>query len=97
MILYEFYSGCPPTVNGTSKQQIAKSIAAGERPDENKLPEGPNRELIKKCWSEDPKMRPSFDEIIEDYTIKREEFWPKDIDDSDVETYLNMFGIYLNN
>ena len=96
MILYEFYSGCPPFVNGTSKQQIAKNIAAGERPDENKLPEGPIKELIKKCWSEDPKMRPSFNEIIEDYIINREEFWPEDVDDREVETYLNMFGINLN-
>lgn len=79
MILYEFYAHSKPVTEGKRAYHVIKNISDGFRPDNSKLEEGPIKEMIMRCWSEDPDERPSFEEIIENYTMKREIFWPSDV------------------
>lgn len=91
MILYEFFTSKPPVIKGNSKFMIYTNASKGMRPDLKKVSDGPIKELIQKCWSPNPDDRPTFDEIIHCFTAKRNDFWPSDVDVSEVEKYIKKF------
>ena len=76
--------------------QVIRNMIRGARPNEINLPKGPIKDLIIKCWSNDPENRPTFDDIIHYFIEKRKEFWPEDVDDEEVEKYLSKFGLSLD-
>lgn len=96
MIFYEFFTGQTPRVPGSNGFVVIRNIASGMRPKEDIIPKGPIRDLITKCWSDSPDERPSLNEIIQDFTIKRDEYWPDDVDEDEVNEYLGKFALSLD-
>ena len=63
LILFEIISGEKP-FEGDHYFQIMNKVLKGERPKIRESITESFVELIKKCWSQDPKERPSFDQIV---------------------------------
>ncbi|KAK8871844.1 hypothetical protein M9Y10_007587 [Tritrichomonas musculus] len=67
IVIYEIITNLIPYPNVISEYQIIQKVLdEKERPAieiSNKVPDC-YRELIGKCWAEDPKERPTFDEIV---------------------------------
>ena len=68
LVLYEIFNGRKPFFSGTFYEHAKEIVIDKKRPTEdyemNKIPFY-YRELIQKCWSDDPKERPTFDEIVQ--------------------------------
>jgi serine/threonine protein kinase len=65
-VLYEMLCHCLPW-EGKSSGQIAASVTSGQRPPLPKAAaEEPVAKLIKKCWEQQPKHRPTFTELFKD-------------------------------
>lgn len=70
LILQEMIEGCPP-FSTKLENDVPKAYASKERPPFRaplKLYSHGLKELIEKCWSENPAERPTFREIIEQLT-----------------------------
>ena len=70
MVMYELLT-CRAPWSGTNKKfmlQIETAVNAGERPpiEEEDLIDAPVEfvELMKRCWQNDPKVRPTFEEAL---------------------------------
>ncbi|POG58904.1 kinase-like domain-containing protein [Rhizophagus irregularis DAOM 181602=DAOM 197198] len=63
MIMWEFTSGVPPFNNIAHDFQLSLSICEGERPEVIKNTPQCYKDLMKKCWNEDPLKRPSSEEV----------------------------------
>lgn len=96
MILYEFYTKSVPIVKGNTKFQVGKNISRGMRPDTSKLEDHPIEDLIEKCWAQDPDDRPDFEEIVSLF-IDNKNLWPDDVNEDEVQSYLEKFGLSLPN
>ncbi|KAK8888320.1 hypothetical protein M9Y10_039386 [Tritrichomonas musculus] len=83
-IMFEVLSNEKP-FNGINSNQIINEVVVNEtRPKMNdRIPES-CRELIDKCWSQDPKKRPSFKDILD--FIKSD----KELIDDDLIKYANF-------
>ena len=69
MILYELYEGRQPFEEyGANPMYAAAAAAAGIRPEMHRTPKR-IREIIEKCWAEDPRERPTFLEILHDLEL----------------------------
>ncbi|QDZ23294.1 serine/threonine-protein kinase [Chloropicon primus] len=69
MILYELYEGRQPFEEyGANPMYAAAAAAAGVRPEMHRTPKCV-REIIEKCWAEEPKERPTFLEILKDLEL----------------------------
>ncbi|RGB42182.1 kinase-like domain-containing protein, partial [Rhizophagus diaphanus] len=65
MIMWEFTSGVPPFKNRAHDLQLSLSICEdGERPKIIENTPKCYRDLMKKCWDEDPLKRPSSKEVL---------------------------------
>lgn len=62
-ILYEIYANQKPFKNLTWTK-LSYKVCNGERPDTSFIP-NPYKQLIEKCWSQEPKERPTSAEIVE--------------------------------
>ncbi|KAG0612962.1 hypothetical protein M758_6G066100 [Ceratodon purpureus] len=66
MVCYEILTGKLPFPNISSQREVRRLVLKGERP---QLPDGcPDRlkELIHRCWSDDPQKRPAFGDICKE-------------------------------
>lgn len=76
-----------------SSQQWLMLIGRGERPE---IPESvPNcyRNLITRCWSQDPKKRPKFDEIVDELKNNHEFITGLgDVDEDEFHSYIKMIS-----
>ena len=73
MILVELFAHEIPYADLHDNVEVLFSITKGERP-----PIPPNlpsclHDLIKKCWEEDPHLRPSFDDFVKAFALARSE------------------------
>lgn len=95
MILYEFYTNSLPKIPGKTDYLVIRNIVRGTRPKE-KISNPKVYQLVKNCWSGDPDERPAFDDIIRFYTANKDDYWPDDVDEDEVESYLAKFGLSLD-
>src|SRR5256886_855861 len=64
MIMWEFTSGVPPFNDRAHDLQLSLSICKGERPEIIESTPQCYKDLMKKCWNEDPSKRPSALEVL---------------------------------
>ena len=67
MILYEMSELQKPFRDYDLKEIFAAVVQDNERPDFTLQTPAYLRKLIEKCWDEDPKKRPTFEEIFEEF------------------------------
>ena len=75
MVLYELYTHSPP-FTGMRPLQIIQAIDGGIK---LTLPTGCPRAysmLVKKCWDQKPKERPSFDDLVAQLQLIKPEAFP---------------------
>ncbi|KAK8871919.1 hypothetical protein M9Y10_007665 [Tritrichomonas musculus] len=83
LVLYSILTDEEPFENYNQYEFFTKVIHNGERPNlDSKIPEA-FKQLIRKCWSEDPKKRPDFSFIVQDLAENQDYI----MDDVDVEKY----------
>jgi hypothetical protein len=66
-ILYEIMTGRPVFDSSLLGFPVIRKLRNGERPD---IPEGCGEfmgSLIRRCWSDDPSFRPTFDDILREF------------------------------
>lgn len=67
LIAYKIITGLDPFVEGPNYLQI-QNILKGKRPDLSSIKDKNWNKFLQKCWSKNPKDRPSFDQIIQTLT-----------------------------
>ncbi|XP_052465245.1 receptor-interacting serine/threonine-protein kinase 1-like [Carassius gibelio] len=70
IVVWVILTGREPYENARSEDQICHCVCQGERPDEALIPrETPQdiTELMKTCWKEDPRDRPTFKDSHENF------------------------------
>jgi serine/threonine protein kinase len=68
MVVYEMLAERRAFPNVSSIPDLLKEIDAGTLPPFTPSVNRPMQGLLRKCWSEDPNARPSFDQILEQYS-----------------------------
>lgn len=64
MIFYYLLSGRPPWASQNGLKAVTKAAVDGERPNIPREWDERLSALLKQCWDENPKARPSFEKII---------------------------------
>lgn len=92
LIAYEIVVGKEPFFeNGKSIKftDIFKKIPNGERPIFDTNIQDKMKELIEKCWSQDPKDRPSFDDVFEKLSTDFSYSFEK-VDNDEINEFLKI-------
>lgn len=89
MILYEIYSNQKPFRNITM-YKLAQAICKGIRPDTSDIEE-PYKDLIERCWSQEPSDRPTFDEIV-DALENDHDFITDLVEEDDFRKYIDFIN-----
>lgn len=66
MTCYETLTGNIPFPFPEYRASDYDMVLNGERPKLPSKPKSENEDLMNRCWHQDPQMRPSFDEIVEE-------------------------------
>lgn len=82
MIAYEIVTGCVPFFQNGKKLSISNIIQSATE----KM-----QDLISKCWSNDPKERPSFAEIF-DLLSSNLTYFSEDVDKDEVSRYIEILN-----
>ena len=92
MIVYEIMTNIEPFKNCGMSTLISK-VSKGIRPDlDQPMPES-YKNLIEKCWSQDPSIRPSFDEIVKE--LKSDSGFITDlVDEGQYQDYIDYIDEY---
>ena len=90
MIVYELLTNDEP-FEKCHIFQIQCKILAGYRPNFNKAIPQSYKNLIEKCWSEDPKDRPTFEQIVDKLKNDRN-FITETIDEEKFLNYVNFIN-----
>ena len=92
MIVYEIMTNIEPFKNCGMSTLISK-VSKGIRPDlDQPIPES-YKNLIEKCWSQDPSIRPSFDEIVKE--LKSDSGFITDlVDEGQYQDYIDYIDEY---
>lgn len=67
LVAYKLITGLDPFVEGPPYMQIA-NILKGKRPDVSMIKDKNWKNFLQKCWSKNPKERPTFDQLIQNLT-----------------------------
>lgn len=71
MILYEMSENQRPFKGLKVNDIFQQVVQRDERPNFTRMTPAPLQKLIKRCWDRDPEMRPSFEEIFEEFRSGR--------------------------
>lgn len=85
MIFYYMLRSSPPWNNLSGVDAATKAAVDGERPLIPRDVDDRLSNLLKKCWDENPKARPGFDEIITSLKIYSHDVFKTDTDNPDWE------------
>ncbi|KAK8883823.1 hypothetical protein M9Y10_042922 [Tritrichomonas musculus] len=94
IMAYEIASGQEPySENGKSitLTNLVRKVLNGKRPDFVEGITEPMWELITRCWSKDPKERPSFDEIFDELSTNFS-LLDEDVDEEEINEYIKYLG-----
>jgi len=87
MIFYYMLRSIPPWSGLSGVDAATKAAVDGERPLIPRDVDERISTLLKRCWDENPKGRPSFDEIITSLTIYSHDVFKTDNDNPDWESH----------
>ena len=87
MVVYEIITEDEPFA-GYNPLQIVEKTLKNERPEFNKPIAECYRNLIERCWSQEPGKRPTFDEIVEELENNTEFITENSIDSSEYYKYI---------
>lgn len=93
ILAYEIVTGKEPyKENGNYPRhfELIKKVIDGERPTFSDDITKPMKDLISKCWNEDPDERPTFSEIFDKISADYKSFTQESIDDDEIEDYIDM-------
>ena len=91
LIMYELITETSPFKEYKGSYKLFKDTKNGVRPELPKTLDEKVTEFIKKCWSNDPSVRPPFSEIVE--FIQQENFCKLfEIDQDELTNYLKKFN-----
>lgn len=93
IVMYEILTDTRPFKN-IDMFQLYRKVTNGERPsfEGTKPVEKAYCDLIERCWSQEPKDRPTFNEIVEE--LKTAKFINEKIEKEDFQRYLNFVENY---
>ena len=92
IILYEIVTGQHP-FKDSIPFQIMKKVAAGERPEfVGSVPEV-FKDLIERCWNQEPEKRPTFEEIV-DQLKNNPKFITDTVDENEYLNYIEYIDEY---
>jgi serine/threonine protein kinase len=92
LILYEILGGNGIFSNSGNKYGLFMDLQRGNRPSIPEEVSKTGRELIEKCWSQDPRRRPRFDEIMR-YQERVDFEIIDDVQKGEVRSFLKGMGI----
>lgn len=93
-IVYEILT-CETPFKKCKKYRLTKYISEGFRPIiEDDIPNA-YRELIERCWAQEPEKRPQFNEIVEELRTNSK-FITESIDDAEYHDYIEFIDNYIS-
>lgn len=92
-IVYEIITGKKPNL-GKNWYQIQKMVTEGKRPEIDFCPSDAYSELIKRCWSQCPEDRPTFEQIVEELRTNSD-FIIDTIDQEAFEDYVSKIDDFV--
>lgn len=94
LIAYEIVTGSEPFSSQKGKKinavNLFQRVMKGERPEFNEFVTEQMKNLISKCWSQNPEDRPSFDEIFKLLVDDYKSFFQEDVDVEEINNYLEL-------
>lgn len=87
MVVYEIITNLKPYQGGNIYGLIMDIVQKGTRPEFTEQIPDCYIKLIEKCWSQDPKDRPTFDEIVHLLKTDRD-FIRNNINEDDYRNYI---------
>ncbi|KAK8840176.1 hypothetical protein M9Y10_031116 [Tritrichomonas musculus] len=93
MIMYNLLTNEIPFKELTDFQQLYIKVLNGERPSFNTIIDQAYKDLIERCWSQDPKDRPTFAQIVEELENNHDFITPS-IDEDDFLNYVEFVNEY---
>ena len=94
LIIYEIESGKSP-FSGQTIYQIMTEVMKGDRPSLDESVPKCYRQLIEKCWSQNPTKRPSFDQIIQELETNKEFLKFDDDETKTFQLYIKFINEYV--
>lgn len=92
ILAYEMVTGIEPyseNGKGITMAKLVRNVLTGRRP---RFVDGitdPMKDLLSRCWQEDPKRRPSFEEIFNELSSNFY-YLDEDVDEYEVNDYLDL-------
>ena len=91
LIVYEIVTGVKPYEKFLSPKEIKKKVVEENERPTFKIPiQNCYKELIEKCWSADPNLRPSFSEILNELKTNPD-FIIDAVDESRYKDYIKIY------
>ena len=90
-VLYSILTNEEPYMNYNQYEFFMNVIHNGERPEMNSKIPPPFQSLIQRCWSQNPSERPTFDEIVDEISGKKE-YLLNDVDSSKFYKYVELMS-----
>lgn len=89
IMAYEIVTGIRPFSNHKNRHQLFEDILRGVRPTFSDEVTKPMKELISRCWNEDPHERPEFEEIFEKLSTDFKSYFQFDVDEDEIHDYID--------
>lgn len=90
LIMYRLLTGNEIFNEYKTFYSLHEAVKKGERPDLSMISDEDIQSFISRCWHNDPRQRPSFDEVVEEVMQNRyKEYF--EANEDEVFAYLNLF------
>lgn len=91
MTIFELWTGVAPFSHIKSPFQLMNAVSEGQRPGIPASTPENWKELITKCWDQNPEERPTFDDIIDNLDSKN--YYTDDMDIAAIEKYKKLIAV----